>query len=125
MIRDSIFLEIEFFLLINFSVLLPGVCYGFMMLKKAISRTTVFLFALLLVLLSGVDVVLLQKLATLARQSPAVLTDQLFLSEVSLALYLLPLVSAGIGINLLSHLLINHLNEAESRFEREHENDEP
>ena len=35
------------------------------------------------------------------------------------SLYLLPAVFAGIGVNLVSHVVIRHLNLAESRFERD------
>jgi hypothetical protein len=41
------------------------------------------------------------------------LDDQLFLSELSVALYLLPLASAGIGINMVSQVLLEHLRQAE------------
>jgi hypothetical protein len=44
----------------------------------------------------------------------------IFSSELSMALYLLPAVFAGIGVNLLSHVLIGHLNEAEQKFDQEH-----
>jgi hypothetical protein len=43
----------------------------------------------------------------------------LFVSEVSVALYLLPLLFAGVGMNLISHILISHLEDAEKRFDRE------
>lgn len=43
--------------------------------------------------------------------------DLYFASEVALALYLLPMVLAGIGVNLVSHVLVHHLAEAERRFD--------
>ena len=32
----------------------------------------------------------------------------------------LPVVFGGIGVNLISHVLLRHLTEAEGRFDREH-----
>ena len=45
---------------------------------------------------------------------------RMFLSEVSLALYLLPAMFGGIGINVISHVLIDHLLDAEKRFRDSH-----
>ena len=46
--------------------------------------------------------------------------DAVFVSEVRLALFLLPALFAGVGINLISHVLIRHLQKAEAQFETEH-----
>lgn len=56
----------------------------------------------------------------IAKSSLSGADDQLFSSEVSLALYLLPALFAGIGVNIISHLLISHLEKAEELFDREH-----
>ena len=90
-----------------------------MMWKKAFSRTVVLLLGILLIVISGIDVFLLQRLGAVARNSPSLYDDMLFASEVSVALYLLPLLFAGVGMNLISHILINHLGDAEKRFDRE------
>jgi len=87
--------------------------------KRAISRLTVLLFGVLLVITAGVDVYLLQALARLARASASTVDDALFASEVSIGLYLLPVLFGGIGVNLVSHVLVSHLERAESRFDRE------
>ena len=42
-----------------------------------------------------------------------------FLSEISLALYLLPAMFGGIGINVISHILVRHLSEAEDEYRQE------
>lgn len=102
-----------FLLVILFSFFLPGAIYAFMMIKRSISRRTVLLLGLALIWVAGVDAVLLQHLANKAAHTPNILDDKLFSSELSIALYLLPLVSAGVGINIVSHLLITHLSEAE------------
>lgn len=115
MANDSVFLKIEFFLLVIFSLVLPVAIYTFLLLRNAISRRTVFALALLLIALSGIDLVLLRRLQEMALQSLSTLDDSIFVSELSLALYLLPAVFAGIGTNLLSHALIAHLTEAERR----------
>ena len=42
-----------------------------------------------------------------------------FVSEYSVALYLLPLIMAGMGINLMSHILHEHVIIAELEYERQ------
>lgn len=117
---ESAFLEIEFVLLVVFSAILPIAIYAYMMWLSAISRTTVLLLGVVLIAISGGDVFLLQRLTVLARFSPSLLDDAVFISELSVALYLLPALFAGIGINMVSHVLINHLVHAERAFDREH-----
>jgi hypothetical protein len=118
--NNTAFVEVEFFLLIFFSLILPVCLYGYLMWKKAISRITVLLFGITLIMISGVDVFLLQRLAGIAKASPSLLDDRIFASELSAALYLLPILFAGIGVNMVLHLLVNHLAEAERNFDRGH-----
>ena len=117
--NNSVFIETEFFLLIIFSLVLPIGIYSTMMLKKAISRVTILLFGISLIFISGVSVVLLQRLATMAKLSPSLLDDRFFASEISAALYLVPALFAGIGINIISNILVNHLASAA----RQHDQD--
>ncbi|MBL0140521.1 MAG: hypothetical protein IPP91_00200 [Betaproteobacteria bacterium] len=117
---DTVFFEMEFLLLVACSVLVPAAIYGYLYRKRAIARWTVLFFASTLIALSGVDVLLLQVLATMARATPSTYDDRLFNSEMALALYLLPAVFAGIGVNLISHVLIGHLADAEKTFDTEH-----
>jgi len=56
----------------------------------------------------------------MARATPSAFEDRLFNSELALALYLLPAVFAGVGVNLVSHVLIGHLTDAEKTFDSEH-----
>lgn len=121
---ESALFEIEFLALAIFSFVLPVSIYGYMMWKKAISRKTVLFLGVLLIVIAGVDVVLLQKLTELAKKSPSLFDDKIFASELSLALYLLPALFAGIGVNLISHILISHLADAERRLDRELEKPE-
>lgn len=51
----------------------------------------------------------LRHLAEAARNTSSVFDDQVFASEYSLALYLLPLLPAGVGVNIFSDVLLNHL----------------
>lgn len=111
--------EVDFFLLITTSLLLPAGIYATLLLKRSISQWTVLVLALVLITLSGIDFVLLQKLAEKAKLSSSAFDDRMFVTELSMALYLLPAVFAGIGVNLVSHVVIRHLNLAESRFERD------
>lgn len=115
--RQSLLFEAEFYLLILFSLILPVGIYAYMMWKQAISRKTVLLLGVLLLVLAGIDIFLLQQMKGLAEKSASLVDDLFFVSELSIALYLLPALFAGIGVNMISHLLINHLDEAERRFE--------
>jgi hypothetical protein len=117
---ETVFTEIEFWLLIVFSVVLPFSIYGALLAKKAISRYTVLGLGFALVVIAGVDVFLLQRLATAAKLTPSLVDDAIFLSEISLALYLLPAMFGGIGINVISHILVKHLAEAEARYREKH-----
>lgn len=115
--QDSIFLELQFWLLVLCSVIFPVVLYAGLMRLRRVSRIAVLCFGLFLVLLSGVDVVLLQRIAFLARHNTSLLDDRLFGPELSMALYLLALLSAGIGINMISHVLLDHLRQAEHSYD--------
>ena len=117
---DSVFIKAEFFAYVFFSFVLPISLYAYLMWKRAISRKTVFLFGVVLICIAGVSVALLQRLAESARLSPNLLDDRTFISELAMALYLLPALFAGIGINMISHLLTSHLAIAENRYDREH-----
>lgn len=118
---NSVFVEAEFFLLIVLSLVLPVSIYGYMMWKKAISRKTVLAFSIVLLTISGLNVLLLRILAVAAKNSLSLLDDQIFLSEMTVALYLLPAIFAGVGVNMLSHILISHLTEAEREFDQNKE----
>jgi hypothetical protein len=114
--RANVFAEVTFWLLIAFSLVIPAGIYWILLVKRAVSRGTVLLLGFTLVAIAGLDVYLLQHLARLAKVTPSLADDAAFVSEVSLALYLLPAMYAGIGVNVLSHVLIRHLGESESRF---------
>lgn len=72
---DSLFLRIEFFLLVTSSCLFPAGIYAFLYKIKAISRISVLLLAITMIALSGLDVTLLQQLAELAKSTPSLLDD--------------------------------------------------
>ena len=118
--NNSVFLEKAFFLLIFFSIIVPISIYLFLLKTKSISRLSVLTLAVVLIALSGVDVVLLRLLRQMVALTPSLFDDRVFSSEVSFALYLLPIVFAGIGVNLISYILMDHLKDAEKRYEREH-----
>jgi len=113
--HDSVFFEQEFFALVLCSLIIPVAIYAFLMRTRAISRSAVALFGLALVGLSGADVLLMRRLRTMALATPSLLDDKVFASEFTVALYLLPVFFAGVGVNLVSHVLIQHLIGAEHR----------
>ena len=116
----TVFTEARFWLLVALSILPPFGIYGVLLAKQAISRTSVLMFGFMLVIIAGVDVYLLQNLAAAAKLTPSLADDAVFVSELSLALYLFPGMFGGIGVNIISHVLIRHLVEAEKKFEAEH-----
>ena len=119
-ISNSVFTETVFWLMVAFSVVLPFTLYALMIFKQAISRWTVLALGVSLVAIAAVNVYFLQRLATLAAVTPSLADDVLFVSEIRVALYLLPALFAGIGINLISHVLTTHLAAAERRFGEAH-----
>ncbi len=117
-VSNTVFTEIRFWLLIVFSIVLPFCIYGVLMMKRAISRLAVLLFGITLVMIAGVDFYLLH---SLAGEIKRVVTadDAILIDEISFALYVLPALFAGVGINVVSHILVSHLVEAEERFKQE------
>ena len=120
---NSVFTEASFWLMVAVSVVLPFCIYGVMILKQAISRRTVLVLGFSLVAIAAVNVYFLQRLATTAAVTPSLADDVLFVSELRVALYLLPALFAGLGINVISHVLTTHLAEAEKRFGEQHPDD--
>ena len=114
----SVFVEVRFWLLVALSAVLPAAIYAALLVRRAISRTTVVLFGLVLVLIAGLDVYLLQGLAKLARITPSLADDAVFLSELSIALCILPVISGRFGVNLVSNFLLRHLCKADGRLDR-------
>ena len=117
--NESVFYEMSFILLIMFSTVIPVGIYMFLYRKFAISHWAVMAFGMLLVVIAGIDVFLLQFLAQEAKATKSIFDDTIFLGQVSLALYLFPAMFAGLGVNLLSHALVKHLNKAEEIFDYE------
>lgn len=115
---DTIFFEAEFILLLLFSFIIPAAVYVLLYRKTSISRLTVLLFAISLVLIAAVDAALLSRLRDMAMVSASTFDDRLFLGELRIALYILPVVFVGTGVNLISHVLIHHLTQAEHKFDR-------
>jgi hypothetical protein len=113
---NSVFTEARFWLMVAISVVLPFCIYGVLIAKQAISRMTVLVLGFTLVAIAGLDVYFLQRLAATAATTPSLADDAVFVSEVRVALYLLPALFAGIGINVISNVLNTHLAAAEKRF---------
>jgi hypothetical protein len=118
--NSSVFAELWFWLMMLASVVLPVVIYGVLLAKRAVSPITVLVLGLVLVAIAGLDVYFLRHLAAIAKVTASASDDAFFASEVSLALYLLPVLFGGVGVNLVSDVLIGHLRNAEKRFAEEH-----
>lgn len=116
---ESVFFKLEFFLLLFFSLILPIGLYIYMMRKRVISKTKVIIFSISLILIAAVNVLYLKRLESMSKISPSLVDDQVFASEITIALYIFPAVFAGLGINMVSHILISHLSEAEKRLNSE------
>lgn len=102
------------------SVVMPFGIYSYLILKRAISKKTTLIFGFALVAIAGMDVYFLKVLSAAAKLSPSLADDTIFVSEISLALYLVPAMFGGIGVNIISHVLVKHLDEAHQRFKKEH-----
>jgi hypothetical protein len=116
----SVFSEARFWVMVLFSVVLPFGIYGMLLAKRAISRVTVMLLGFLLLAIAGLDVYFLRSLSVSAAATPSLADDAFFVSELSVALYLLPALFGGLGINIISHALIGHIDEAQRRFAEQH-----
>jgi len=119
-VGQVVFFEATFWLLVLFSFVAPVVIYAVLLRTRSVSAATVLFLALVLIVIAGIDLYLLNRLAVMARDSASLVDDAVFLSELRLALFLLPALFAGVGINLISHVLIRHLQKAEAQFEAEH-----
>lgn len=117
-ISNMVFTEIRFWLLIIFSIILPLGIYGVLMAKRAISRLVVLFFGIVLIMIAGIDMYLLHSLAALIRRTASA-DAAILVDEISFALYILPALFAGLGINVISHILVSHLVDAEERFKQE------
>jgi len=115
----SVFVELKFWLLVLFSLVAPVTMVWVCLTVRAVSRNMVLCIGLLLVGIAGFDFYLLQALASAALKTPSLADDALFDSEVTVGLYVLPALLGGIGINVTSHVLIQHLTDAQRRFARE------
>ena len=114
------FAELEFWVMVVLSLALPiGVLWG-LLVRRAVSRWTVLVLGLVLIALAACDLYLLQHWAVLAKSTASLVDDAVFASEITIALYVLPALFAGVGVNIISHVLIRHLEEAELVFERRH-----
>src|SRR5688572_30952073 len=111
----SVFVQLEFWALVVCSFVIPAAIYTVMVTRRAISPMTVFAFGMVLIALSGLDFLLLRHLMSVAGASISLLDDAVFRSEFSAAVYVLPLVSGAVGTNLISHVLVRHLEDAERR----------
>jgi len=121
--KSSVFAELYFWLLVVCSLILPAVIYVTLLFKRAVSRATTLILGLTLVAIAGVDVFLLQRLEVLSKLTPSMLDDAVFNSEVTIGFYLLPALFACVGIDIIAHTLIRHLDKAQKTFRREHRKD--
>jgi hypothetical protein len=112
---QSVFVELEFWLLVTFSIVVPSLIMWGLLAVRRISRGHVLAVGLLLVAMAGFDVYLLQTLKRESVQTPSSADDVIFNSEITLGLYLLPALLAGIGVNVTSHVVLQHLLDAERR----------
>jgi len=116
--HDTIFVELKFWLLVLFSIVVPGIIVWVCLTATTVSRNIVLILGFILIVIAGFDFYLLQALARMARATPSLTDDPIFDSEITVGLYVLPALLAGVGINVTSHILIQHLIDAQKRFSR-------
>jgi hypothetical protein len=112
---DSVFIKLEFLSLVFSSLVLPVIFIWVLVTRPRIPRKTIVAFGFVLVILAGLDVVLLQRLSDLAKSTVSFSDDVIFASGYTIALYVLPLIGAGLGMNLISHVLHSHIRLEEMR----------
>jgi hypothetical protein len=115
--NQSVFVEFEFWLLVMFSIVIPAIIIWMCLAIRRVSRHHVLAVGLLLVAVAGIDIYLLQALKRRSRETPSTADDVIFDSEITVGLYVLPALLAGIGVNIASHVVIQHLSDAQRRFE--------
>ncbi|HEX4389242.1 MAG TPA: hypothetical protein VH109_11505 [Steroidobacteraceae bacterium] len=120
---QTVFVELQFWLLVLFSIVVPVAMVWICLTVKALSRGTVLAIGLALVAMAGFDFYLLQVLSRMAKETPSTADDAVFDSEVTIGLYLLPALLAGVGVNVTSYVLIQHLTDAQERFFRRYGED--
>ena len=119
--KDIVFERVPFWVLIVSSLFIPVWMCWMMLSRKYTSRRRALTFGVSLLLLSALDLILLPVLYNEAKQSLSTSDDVVFASSYSVALYLLPLISAGLGINLVGHCLRSRLKFAEITEESRNE----
>jgi hypothetical protein len=115
--NQSVFVEFEFWLLVVFSIVMPVAIIWMCLTIRKVSRHHVLAVGLLLVAIAGIDIYLLQALKRRARETPSTADDVIFDSEITVGLYVLPALLAGLGVNIASHVVIQHLSDAQRRFD--------
>jgi hypothetical protein len=116
--KSSVFVEAEFWLLVLCTFIAPFAILWLCLTIRKVSRHHVLAVGFVLVALAGIDIYLLQVLKRLAQATVSTADDVLFNSEVTIGLYVLPALLAGLGINIASHVIIEHLSDAQARFLR-------
>lgn len=81
------------------SVILPLECMACRCSSAPFRRALPLALGFALVAIAGLDVYFLQILASEARLTRSLADDAVFVPEVSLALYLIPVMFGGIGVN--------------------------
>ena len=114
----SVFVEVRFWLLVFITLVAPLAMYVLLRHQRAVSRASVLLLGLTLVVIAAVDVWLLHGLQAAAIKNLSRLDDFLD-SEVTLSLYLIPALFGGVGIDLVSTVIRQHLLRIE-RHHRQH-----
>ena len=116
--EETVFVEVKFWLLVLFSLVAPIVIVWVCITIQAVSRGHLLTLGLVMVAIAGFDIYLLQALARMSRVTPSLADDAVFDSEITVGLYVLPALLAGVGVNLASHVLIQHLTDAQRRLVR-------
>jgi len=124
----SVFVELRFWLLMFMTVVAPLGIYLVLRHRRAVSRASVLLLGVALVFIAAVDVFLPHGLQNAAAHNISDLDDFLD-SEVTLGLYLIPALFGGVGIDLVSTIIRQHLLHIERRHRqhrrRDHQDPDP
>jgi hypothetical protein len=116
--EQTVFVELRFWLLVLFSLVVPVGIVWMCLTMQAVSRGHLLAVGLALVAIAGFDIYLLQALQRMSRLTTSLADDAVFDSEITVGLYVLPALLAGVGVNITSYVLIQHLTDARHRIAR-------
>lgn len=103
--NSLITIEVEVWLLLLSCLLPVFFLLIHLVTRKPVNRLWLFFWGVVFVLLGGINIVVLRRLGEIVMRSQHTWDDVFFGPTYSIAFYVLPLLCAGIGVNLISEVI--------------------